>query len=63
MDFTLLSEDEIELRKQDYIDFYGLSTYGDHGSHRCVHCGRYKKYNGHCSLEVPVDGGWFWEHY
>jgi hypothetical protein len=60
-----MTEEEVELRKQDYIDFYGLSTYKNESPKhpRCPCCGRYKKKNGHCSLEIPVNGGWSWEHY
>lgn len=58
MKLYMLTKEEVELRQQDYIDFYGLSTYTD--PRRCRVCGRYKK--EHCSLEVPVQGGWLWEH-
>lgn len=47
----------------DYAPFTYFEVVKDRGSHRCIHCGRFKKKNGHCSLEVPVNGGWSWEHY
>lgn len=33
-----------------------------HRQRRCGLCGRFVTEHGRCSMEVPVAGGWMWEH-